>query len=146
MVSRATNYWKAMLSRTGVSRGFSTTAPKMKTLAEPKPIKGEMVPVYMTAIMVVIVFAIAGHTAKQQMVHAPSVHFNKKRRGTMPEVELPDSVASNGQKFISKSFLRKVAHLKDREDVISNPIEGNLIKSPKNVESVKSVGVSPKDH
>ncbi|XXG78229.1 hypothetical protein AAC387_Pa08g2214 [Persea americana] len=87
-----------------------------------------MVPVYMTAIMVVIVFAIAGHTAKQQMVHAPSVHFNKKRRETMPEVELPDSVASNGQKFISKSFLRKVAHLKDREDVISNPIEGNLIK------------------
>lgn len=46
----------------------------------------------------------------------------------MPEVELPDSVASNGEKFISKSFLRKVAHLKGRDDVIANPIEGDLIK------------------
>ncbi|KAF8390769.1 hypothetical protein HHK36_025297 [Tetracentron sinense] len=160
MAFRATSYWRSMLSRLGGNRSFATsTAPKMKPFAPTagfarahgtKPraaIKGEFVPVYVALGLIVLSLSIGAHTAKQQLLYCPSVRVNKKRRETLPEVVEPDHVVEEADKFITKSFFRKVAHIQefDHDPAISDPIRGDVFAMPikAKAETLKSVGVDP---
>ncbi|KAL6572426.1 hypothetical protein OROMI_013384 [Orobanche minor] len=64
--------------------------------------------------MVSVACLIGIHTAKQQLLHSPSVQLTKKRRECIPEVDSPEAVIQSADKFMSKSFLRKVGHIQDR--------------------------------
>ncbi|KAK9276754.1 hypothetical protein L1049_006290 [Liquidambar formosana] len=123
-----------MLSRQlGGNRSFATsTTPKMKLSApnvdaahtdHPKSwaVKGEFAPVYMVMGMLLVAMSIGAHTAKQQLVHSPSVRVSKKRRKSIPEVEDPDRVVASADKFVNKSFLRKVAHIQEHHPTLPHP-------------------------
>ena len=43
----------------------------------------------------------------------------------MAEVEYPDAVISSADKFVNKSFLRKVAHIQDANPTLPDPIRPN---------------------
>ncbi|RRT74070.1 hypothetical protein B296_00013355 [Ensete ventricosum] len=77
--------------------------------------KGEYTPIAVVFGMVVAALAIGAHTAKQQLVHSPGVWVNKKKRESIPEVEMLDQVAGQAGRFVDKSFLRKVAHIQDSD-------------------------------
>ena len=77
--------------------------------------KGEFAPIYIVMGMVAAALTIATHTAKQQLLHSPTVHVSKKKRETMPEVDDPDGVINCASNFVNKSFLRKVAHIQDTD-------------------------------
>ncbi|XP_021678631.2 uncharacterized protein LOC110663581 [Hevea brasiliensis] len=124
MAFRTPSHWRTMLTRFGEKRSFaSATTPKFSRgvdnahSARPAYNKyamtGEFAPVYVVVGMVVVAISIGLHTVKQQLVHSPGVNITKKRRESVPEVDIPDTVAANGDKFINKSFLRKVAQIKD---------------------------------
>lgn len=68
---------------------------------------------------------LAGHTAFQQLARAPSVHVNKRRRETMPEVEEPDRTIECADKFINRSMLRKVAHIQQTNPTITDTVHPN---------------------
>lgn len=78
-------------------------------------LKAEYTPVYVVFGMVFVAVCIGAHTAKQQLLHAPSVQVNKRRREVVPEVDHPDDVVGCSDKFINKSFLRKVGHIQERD-------------------------------
>jgi hypothetical protein len=84
--------------------------------------KAEFAPIYMVMGMVVVAVSIATHTAKQQLMHSPTVHVSKKRRESLPEVEDPDGVLSSADKFVNKSFLRKVSHIQDSKPTLPDPV------------------------
>lgn len=84
--------------------------------------KAEFTPIYVVLGLVVVAASIGTHTAKQQLMHSPTVHVSKKRRESMPEVEDPDRVISSADKFVNKSFLRKVAHIQDNKPTLPDPI------------------------
>lgn len=84
--------------------------------------KAEFAPIYMVLGMVVVAVSIGTHTAKQQLMHSPTVYLSKKRRESMPEVEDPDRVISSADKFVNKSFLRKVAHIQDNKPTLPDPV------------------------
>ncbi|KAL6493235.1 hypothetical protein OROGR_032994 [Orobanche gracilis] len=92
--------------------------------------------------MVSVACLIGIHTAKQQLLHSPSVHLTKKRRECIPEVDNPDAVIQSADKFMSKSFLRKVGHIQDRHahNMNEQARYGSTRSSPE-VETLKSVGV-----
>ncbi|RWW20542.1 hypothetical protein BHE74_00021478 [Ensete ventricosum] len=98
--------------------------------------------------MVVAALAIGAHTAKQQLVHSPGVWVNKKKRESIPEVEMPDQVAGQAGRFVDKSFLRKVAHIQDSDAArfASDPARPDPFNTPRSTESLKSVGVDPRGH
>ncbi|EXB96156.1 hypothetical protein L484_017004 [Morus notabilis] len=160
MALRATNYWRSMLARLGSDRPFVTsTAPKLKTFTatfdaahsaqsnfRALAMKGEFAPIYMVMGMVVVAVTIATHTAKQQLLHSPAVNINKKKRETMPEVDDPDGVISSADKFVNKSFLRKVAHIQDHNPTLRDPVRPNPFTRPRNAETLKTVGVDPSRH
>lgn len=75
--------------------------------------------------MVVVAASMAIHTAKQQLRHSPAVHVNKRRRETIPEVEEPESVINSADKFLNKSFLRKVAHIQESPRTLPDPVRAN---------------------
>ncbi|KAG8365773.1 hypothetical protein BUALT_Bualt17G0006700 [Buddleja alternifolia] len=65
--------------------------------------------------MVGIACCMGIHTAKQQLLHSPSVHVSKKRRESVPEVDNPDAIIRSSDNFTNKSFLRKVGHIQDNK-------------------------------
>ncbi|KAA8532273.1 hypothetical protein F0562_032306 [Nyssa sinensis] len=85
-------------------------------------ISGEFAPVYMVLGMIMVALSIGAHTAKQQLLHSPGVRINKKKRESIPEVDDPDAVVGSADKFVNKSFLRKVAHIQDHDRVLSDPV------------------------
>lgn len=87
--------------------------------------RGEFVPVGVVFAMVLVAAMIGTHTAKQQLVHAPGVRVNKKKREMVPEVEDPDGVIRSADKFLNKSFLRKVAHIQEDTRTIPDPVRAN---------------------
>ncbi|XP_058092846.1 uncharacterized protein LOC131239258 [Magnolia sinica] len=140
MASGAMSYWRTMLSRIGGTRGVSTSAPTMTipaTLDAPYPkiwtMKGEFVPVYVALGMIVLSLSFGAYTAKHQLLYAPNVYVSKKKREEVPEVVEPDYVVDEADKFITKSFFRKVAHIQGPSKVYveANPIQGDPSKSPK---------------
>ncbi|KAL3655156.1 hypothetical protein CASFOL_000942 [Castilleja foliolosa] len=82
------------------------------------------------------------HTAKQQLLYSPSVQVTKKKRESIPEVDSPDAVIQSSDKFLSKSFLRKVGHIQDRHDhhINEQARYGATRRAPES-ETLKSVGI-----
>ncbi|KAI7979660.1 hypothetical protein LOK49_Contig281G00003 [Camellia lanceoleosa] len=154
----ARHYWRSILvaNGTGGARSFaSSTTPKMKHFNptadsvhshQPPPksrmaaLKGDFVPIAVVFGLVAVALAIGVHTAKQQLFHSPAVQISKKRRESIQEVEDPDYVMVDSNKFLNKSFLRKVAHIQDHDPTRTNPARPNIYTRSKEVESLKSVG------
>ncbi|KAI3992333.1 hypothetical protein MKX01_030054 [Papaver californicum] len=155
MAARASTYWRTMLKRIEGNRMFVTsTIPKSKPAVaavphhaqhvqtnthsnKPRgaasPMIGDYIPIYGLMGMVVLALTFGAHTAKQELAYSPSVQVSKKKRETLPELENPDYVIGETDKFIGKSFFRKVSHIQD-----PNPA---IYTSPRKTESLKSVGV-----
>ncbi|PRQ39740.1 hypothetical protein RchiOBHm_Chr4g0428531 [Rosa chinensis] len=163
MASRAANYCRSLLTQLGEKRSFATsTIPNMKpatahvsSLSDKEQkildkvekraalMKAENAPIWIVAGMVGAAVLIAIHTAKQQLVHSPVVNFRKTKRESVPEVDDPDAVVGSADKFISKSFLRKVAHIQDNTNTVHDPSRPNPFTAPRKAETLKSVGVEP---
>ena len=141
-------------------RGLATsTPPKMKAYAAPaelsggsrqasKPAasaRGDFVPVYVALGMIGLSTSFGLITAKQQLRYGPNVYVNKKRRETLPEVVEPEYVMDSVEKFVKKSFFRKVAHVQDpnMNYSIKDPTRGDALTHPPRAETLKSVGVDP---
>ena len=88
-------------------------------------LKFELAPLYVLLGMVGAGVIIGIHTMKQQLMHSPTVRVNKKRRASLPEVEDPEVIINNSDKFLQKSFLRKVAHIQDSKPVLPDPTRPN---------------------
>ncbi|XP_062091488.1 uncharacterized protein LOC133797562 [Humulus lupulus] len=156
MALRAMRHWKSMAK--GL-RGLATsTPPKMKAYASPaelsaghgqasKPVparpKGDFVPVYVAVGMIGLSLMFGLHTAKQQLMHSPNVFVKKKRRETLPEVAEPEYVLDCADKFMHKSFFRKVAHVQDPQMnyIIKDGTRGDAYAHTPRAETLKSVGV-----
>ncbi|KAB1201688.1 hypothetical protein CJ030_MR7G000337 [Morella rubra] len=159
MAFRTTSNWRSMLMRLGGSRSFaSSTIPKMRQFAPTVDaarasnlgsriaLKGEFAPIYMVLGMVLLAVTIGTHTAKQQLMHSPTVYLNKKRRESIPEVEDPDRVISSADKFVNNSFLRKLAHIQDNTRTLPDPSRPDPYTRSRNAETLKSAGVDPAGH
>ena len=88
-------------------------------------LKFELAPLYVLLGMVGVGVTIGIHTMKQQLMHSPTVRVNKKRRVSVLEVEDPEVIINNSDKFVKKSFLRKVAQIQDRKPVLPDPTRAN---------------------
>lgn len=75
--------------------------------------KGDFAPVSIVLGMVAVATSLGIYTALHQLHSAPNVHLKKSRRETIPEVVEPEKVMAEAEKFVKKSFFRKVAHLKE---------------------------------
>ncbi|KAF9606998.1 hypothetical protein IFM89_030417 [Coptis chinensis] len=158
MASKATAYWRSMMmSRMGGNRRtFASAAEFVGSHSDQRGntkfpramLKGQFVPVYVALGLIILQAAIGFHTVKHHLKNSPAVRLSKKRRETIPEVEDPDSVVDEAQKFISNSFFRKVAHIQDfkRDPAISDPIRGDAFAHPPKADTMKSVGVDPAAH
>ncbi|KAK4593039.1 hypothetical protein RGQ29_017259 [Quercus rubra] len=156
MAFRGNSYWKSMLIRQlGGNRSFATsTAPKFapttvdaahadNSLSSRLGLKFELAPLYVLFGMVGVGVTIGIHTMKQQLMHSPTVRVNKKRRVSVLEVEDPEVIINNSDKFVKKSFLRKVAQIQDRKPVLPDPTGANPYTRPRTAETLKTVGVNP---
>ncbi|KAK6930733.1 hypothetical protein RJ641_002526 [Dillenia turbinata] len=99
-------------------------------------------PMYIALGSVLMSVSIGLHTAKQQLVHSPTVHISKKTRESVPEVEDPDRVMSSADKFVNKSLLRKVAHIQEPSYAPSSFLPDPYTR-PRRAETLKTVGVEP---
>ncbi|XP_065872186.1 uncharacterized protein [Euphorbia lathyris] len=80
-------------------------------------VKGDFVPVYVAIGMIAISVSLGLFTAKHQILYSPNVRVKKKVRETVPEVEDPDRVVDEADKFLKKSLFRKIAHIQEFENV-----------------------------
>ncbi|XP_057472790.1 uncharacterized protein LOC130761323 [Actinidia eriantha] len=160
MVFRTPSYLKSVVSRLGgkSSNTFATrTAPKSKAYApalelglrqdatKPHPVTGDFVPVFVAVGMMVMSASLGLYTGLHQLSRAPNVFVRKSRRETMAEVVEPDHVVEDADKFIKKSFFRKVAHIQAPPEPlvpIHQPCE--ILTRPPRADTLKSVGVDPK--
>ncbi|XP_031490760.1 uncharacterized protein LOC116257887 isoform X2 [Nymphaea colorata] len=143
MVPATTSYWRAIISRIQgkLSWGRGTTAPQMSTYASPahrvsllhkletglKHMNGEFTPVAAAFGMILLAASLGLYTARHQLLYAPNVSVDKRRRETIPEVKEPDDVAQTSYAFFSNSFFRRLAHLQGprRGQVLPHPIRGD---------------------
>lgn len=75
--------------------------------------------------MLMVAMGMGVHTAKQQLRHSPAVRVSKRRRETIPEVDDPESVINSADKFVNKSFLRKVAHIQEFPRTLQDPVRAD---------------------
>ncbi|XP_039172687.1 uncharacterized protein LOC104453110 isoform X2 [Eucalyptus grandis] len=156
MAYRAAGYWRSMLSRAGASHRSFATATKPKMFAatagathsdhhheRSSLLRGEYAPVGMVFAMLLVAMTIGMHTMKQQLAHSPGVRVSKKKRETVPEVDDPDSVVRSADKFLNKSFLRKVAHIQENKRTLPDPVRANPYTKPREAETLKMAGVNP---
>ncbi|GKU96308.1 hypothetical protein SLEP1_g9556 [Rubroshorea leprosula] len=107
---------------------------------------GEMAPIWVLWGFVFLAVAVGVHTAKQHLVHSPMVSIIKKRRESIWEVDNPDHVIGNVEKFENKSLLRKLAHIQDEKYAQSDPTLPNFYTRPRKADTLKSVGVDSSNH
>ncbi|XP_027343618.1 uncharacterized protein LOC113856133 [Abrus precatorius] len=159
-----TGNWLAMLRNGfgGSKVAYTTsTAPKMKAYAPAadygnvnqqyqqhgKSAKGDFVSVYVAIGMITLSTGLGLHTAWQQLWNSPTVRVKKQRRETLPEVVEPEHVAEESEKFVKKSFFRKVAHVQERSypdhHHIPNSVRKDAYANTPRIETLKSVGVDP---
>ncbi|KAL8460180.1 hypothetical protein ACS0TY_031133 [Phlomoides rotata] len=148
-------YWKSMANalRTNSNTFTTSTPPKLKAYASPadrpssgiksKAAKGDYFPLLVSAGMICLSASFGLYTVWHQLGEAPNVFVNKSRRGTLPEVVEPERVAADAERFVKQSFFRKIAHIQDvdRQEVMDDPIRGDVLTRPVRVESLKDVGV-----
>ncbi|XP_077228316.1 uncharacterized protein LOC143861256 isoform X2 [Tasmannia lanceolata] len=135
MAFRPMSYLRAMVNRAGGNRCFATSStPKVKSFESASHetldpnnkrrfMKAEFAPVAVALGLVVVAISLAIHTGKQKIMHLPGVYVKKKNRETIPEVVDPDDMAIEGEKYVNKSILRKVAHIQDKSPMVSNPTD-----------------------
>ncbi|KAF8050755.1 hypothetical protein N665_1890s0001 [Sinapis alba] len=130
----------------GASRPFATAvADGAKQTYNKFSVTGEFAPVAIIGGFVALAVAMAGHSLKQQLMHAPGVSTRKNRRAAVAEVDDPDNCVSSADKYINKSWLRKVGQIQDKSSaILSDPTRPNPFTTPRNAETLKSVGVAPK--
>ncbi|KAJ6386728.1 hypothetical protein OIU78_016626 [Salix suchowensis] len=154
MAFRSMGYWKSIASRlSGTATYATSTPPKLKSYAPSadqfghhylqeikhgKKVRGDFVPVYVSVGMIALSISLGLYTAKHQVLYAPNVRVRKKTRETFPEVVDPDRVVGEADKFIKKSFFRKVAHVQEYDH---NGLK--FLPEPR-AETLKEVGVDPK--
>ncbi|CAA3000365.1 uncharacterized protein LOC111372331 [Olea europaea subsp. europaea] len=158
MAFRSSAYWKSLSNRLRGSSNFTTsTSPKMKAYSpaidmlnsptiKSKAAKGGFVPVFVAVGMIATSVGFGIYTALHQLARAPNVFVKKSKRETIPEVVEPEHVVEETDKFIKKSFFRKVAHVQDsdRHEIMPDPIRGDMFTRRPRVETLKDVGVDPK--
>lgn len=108
--------------------------------------KAEFVPVYVALGLIALSTTLGLVSAKQQLLYAPNVRLKKKLRETIPEVVFPDKAVDEGNKFIEKSFFRKVAHVQELGSglqYIPDPTRKDIFAHPLRAETLKSVGIDP---
>ena len=71
-------------------------------------LKGENVPVYMTVGAICLSVSLGILTGTRELLYAPNVIVNKRKRKEVVEVEEPDYVLQKSEKFIDKSIFRKL--------------------------------------
>lgn len=106
---------QASISSTSAKYGASTNTTGAKKLKS----QADMFPIYILAGFTGGAVFLAVRSVYQQVFHHPGVQFNKANRSMMPEVDDPDSTLASGDKFMSRSVLRKVAHIQKRDDVVA---------------------------
>lgn len=154
-------YLRSMTNRLrGTATYATSTQPKMKAFAPTadhfghhqekhakKAVNGDFVPVFVAIGMIFVSVSLGLYTAKQQIFYSPNVRVKKKIRETIPEVVDPDKVAEDAEKFMKKSFFRKIAHIQefDNRHIIPDPIRKDAFahEHPR-VETLKDVGIDPK--
>ncbi|CAN6551069.1 unnamed protein product [Malus baccata var. baccata] len=157
----ATNKLRLMLALVGGNRSFATsTAPKMKQFAENvrdskaaqstissiwkflrKP---QNAPVAVLLGFIMVPVAIGTHSALQQLMHAPMVVVDKSKRESMQEVDYPDVAVSSSDKFINKSFLRKVGQIQEPGSrSMPESVQHDPFTRPRTAETLKTAGVDP---
>nr|XP_027123695.1 uncharacterized protein LOC113740314 isoform X1 [Coffea arabica] len=142
-------------SMVGLLRGnsnFSTsTTPKMKAfvptadLVLPQDVKarakkGDFAPMFMAIGMIGLSTSLGMYIALKELRRGPNVYVKKSRRETIPEVVEPEHVLEESEKFMKRSIFRKLAHINDkaREQVIPNPIIGDISSSQPSTKANKS--------
>uniref|UniRef100_A0A6M2EKE7 NFU1 iron-sulfur cluster protein n=1 Tax=Populus davidiana TaxID=266767 RepID=A0A6M2EKE7_9ROSI len=164
MAFRSMGYWKSIASRlSGTATYATSTPPKLKSYAPTadqfghryqqeskhgKKVRGDFVPVYVALGMIAVSISLGLYTAKQQVLYAPNVRVRKKTRETIPEVVDPDKVVEEADKFIKKSFFRKVAHVQEFDhnglEYLPGPVRKDVFAHRPRAETLKDVGVDPK--
>ncbi|XP_050226136.1 uncharacterized protein LOC126675526 [Mercurialis annua] len=136
----------------------TSTTPKLKPYAPTAdfghhkeikhPKKADYVPVYVAIGMIALSVSLGLFTAKQQIMYSPGVRVKKKTRETLPEVEDPDKVIDEADRFLKKSFFRKVAHIQEFDnglEYLPDPnIRRDVLAHRPRAETLKSVGIDPK--
>ncbi|EOY22680.1 Uncharacterized protein TCM_014781 isoform 2 [Theobroma cacao] len=161
MAFRSAGYLKQLANRLGGDATYATsTAPKMKSYAPTadfgygqdvkpqKQVRGDFVPVYVAIGMIALSVTLGLKTALHQLKNSPQVRVNKKRRETLPEVEEPDRVLDEADKFLKQSFFRKVTHFQENDSAYAfhDSTRRDIFThgpTPR-AETLKSVGVDPK--
>eukprot|EP01018_Ginkgo_biloba_P018321 Gb_38754 [translate_table: standard] len=157
MSSRASTYWRRLLSRYQEARPFSTsTQMKMKLNATEqfgsnagtaagslRLLKPDFFPIYTLLGMTLMALFMGTLTIKQELMHCPNVLVDKKKRKSLPELKDPDFVLKKSDDFVNKSFFRRVGEntAKDSELGRAMPWLGARDTSQKQAETLKSVGV-----
>ncbi|GAB2281861.1 hypothetical protein Dimus_016423 [Dionaea muscipula] len=125
------------------TRSFATASETARATSKSWAKHADMAPIYMVCGMVAVAVMIAVHTAKQQLVHSPSVHLNKKKRAMIPEVDEASGAVESADKFITKSFLRRIGHIQDEsKQTLPNMNRGDIFTSPRRAETLESVGAA----
>ncbi|XP_009624561.1 uncharacterized protein [Nicotiana tomentosiformis] len=155
MAFRSSSLFKSMATRISGNPTFATSKfTKLRSYAttaehpdaKPRGLKGEFFPVYVALGLIAMSVGFGVHTATHQLKRSPNVSVKKSRRETVPEVAEPDNVLNDSDRFIKKSFFRKVAHVQDfdNQSVMPNPMRGDVLPREPHSETLRSVGVNPK--
>ncbi|XP_048427684.1 uncharacterized protein LOC125471406 [Pyrus x bretschneideri] len=130
------NKLRLMLAPVGGNRPFATSAaPKMKQFAE-NVRDSEAAQSTISSIC-----------ALQQLMHAPMVVVDKSKRESMQEVDNPDVAVSSSDKFINKSFLRKVGQIQEPSSrSMPDSVQHDPFTRPRTAETLKTAGVDPSRH
>ncbi|XP_060192978.1 uncharacterized protein LOC132622361 [Lycium barbarum] len=98
--------------------------------------------------MIALQMSLGLETIVHQLRRSPNVRVKKSRREIVAEVEEPDLVLEEADKFLKKSWFRHIAHIQDFDDqsVMHDPMRGDVLARKPRAVTLKSVGVDPNPH
>ncbi|XP_059302006.1 uncharacterized protein LOC132053930 [Lycium ferocissimum] len=165
MALRTSSLWKNMATRLRGNSTFATsTTPKLRSYAhtayvnhpdaKPRRMKLEYCPVYVALGMIALQIFLGLETIVHQLRRSPNVCkfapvcVKKSRREIVAEVDEPDLVLEEADKFLKKSWFRHIAHVQDFDDqsVMHDPMRGDVLARKPRAVTLKSVGVDPNPH
>ncbi|CAN8256954.1 unnamed protein product [Cochlearia groenlandica] len=143
MALRPTGHLKSMMQIRLRTYTTATTPPSTTTTAATK---ADFMPVYVSIGMISLSLSFGLYTAYLHLHENPSVRVNKKTREIVPEVEDPDRIINEADRFANRSWFRKLAHVQelDKHNVIPDPIRKDQFAHKPRAVTLKDVGVDPK--
>ncbi|CAA7026915.1 unnamed protein product [Microthlaspi erraticum] len=147
MVQRLRTYTTATTPR---SKAYSTASAEyggqIPATTTSAATKGDFIPIYVSIGMISLSVSFGVYTAYLHLHENPSVRVNKKTRATVSEVEDPDRVMNEADRFANRSWFRKIAHVQefDKQEVIPDPIRKDQFAHKPRAVTLKDVGVDPK--